>query len=57
MTQQIIDICGEPHILSNKPVTQYKFYCVMCGARGITLHRDFVCHTGKTRITLDDGDE
>ena len=57
MKGQIIDICGEPHIISTKPKTVYKFYCNKCGKRGTTTLRNFECHPLSTRITLDDAED
>jgi hypothetical protein len=54
MPEQIIDICGQPHIFSCKPMAWYKWYCNKCHLKGKTTRRDFVCHEGKTRIVVDD---
>jgi len=55
MPDQIIDICGEPAILSKGPRTWYKWYCNKCHLRGKTTDRKYECHLGMTRITVDYG--
>jgi hypothetical protein len=55
MTEQIVDLCGQPNILSKKPENWYKWYCNKCHLRGKTTRREFECHPGATRITCDDG--
>jgi hypothetical protein len=57
MSEQMIDICGEPHILSQKPKVWYRWYCNKCHSKGKTIRRDFECHPLSTRIVLDDGEE
>jgi hypothetical protein len=54
MTHQIVDICDIPHIISNRPLTWYKWYCNLCGSKGKTTNRGFQCHDGRTRITVCD---
>jgi len=39
-------------IWSQKPVIFYKYFCNVCGRKGLTTSKYFVCHEGKTRITL-----
>lgn len=57
MTDQIIDICGQPHILSSKPKVWYKWYCNKCHLRGKTTDRNFECHPLATRVVLDDTED
>ena len=55
MTDQIIDIDGQPHLPSNQPKSWYRWYCNECHRRGKTTLKSFECHPGRTRITIDDG--